>query len=160
MNCDFEEGRIALSYPVDDAVDPRLDPIPAAGNPVNCDFEALSYPVDYTDDPRLDPIPAASNLVQHLTVSCIISADRYFDAVRDESPTASNQSPQCAECLNHYESKTSNQCPQCAKGLSHYERKTSPARRRYFDKPVLNGLERLDHIEGKPLPTPTASRFD
>ena len=83
VNCDFEEGRIALSYPVDDAVDPRLDPIPAAGNPVNCDFEALSYPVDYTDDPRLDPIPAASNLVQHLTVSCIISADRYFDAVRD-----------------------------------------------------------------------------
>ena len=32
MNCDFEEGRIALSYPVEYADDPRLDPIPAASN--------------------------------------------------------------------------------------------------------------------------------
>ena len=49
MNCDFEEGRIALSYPVDD-----------------------------TGDPRLDPIPAASNLVFCLTVSRILSADCFF----------------------------------------------------------------------------------
>ena len=32
MNCDFKEGRIALSYPADDGGDPRLHPIPAASN--------------------------------------------------------------------------------------------------------------------------------